>query len=127
MRLAGEARQPLLLDPEHVEQLGVPARAGEVEQPRARGEREARFRLPAEEAGVEVVGERDEAGGAAKHLRLRLREPGELGGPEARVDGGAGARVHGFRVGTAPQPRRGARALGVTPAEERRQSARKSQ
>ncbi len=115
-RAGRRSRQPLGVEAEHGEELGVPVVRRQVEQAGRGGHREARLG-----AAAEIVGERDEAGGPAEEVGLGLREPGELRGPERRVEVRAGARVHLAGVEAAAQRLGRAGAARVAPAEDRRQ------
>ena len=70
---------------------------------------------------VEVVREGDEAGGTPKDVRVGGCEPGELRGPEARMQMGAGSRMDGRRIEAPAKPPGRLGAAGVAPPQHRRQ------
>ena len=120
-----EARQPLLVDTEHVEQLDVPAscrrgRAGRC-RTRSRGSSSARCRAAARRGSRQNETKR---AADAEDLGLGLREPGELRRPEAtgggarrcaraRRPGRAGAAATRRRRRCACRASRGARVSGL--------------
>jgi len=106
----------LALDADRREQLLVPVRRRQIEQTARGGHADARLRN-----AEQVVGEGDEPPGAAEDLRLGLREPGELRGPEGRVEECARARVHLRWIEALGQPLCGVCAARVAPAEDRRE------
>jgi len=121
LRPVRKGRQPLLVDAEHLEELGVPAAGGEIEQAGARGDRAARRRTCPAQLFVEVIAEGHEAGHAPKDVRLGLGQPGELRRPEARVEMRTGSRLDGGWVDAPPEPLGGLAAAGVAPAQYGRQ------
>ena len=101
-RLVYQWRKQLAVEPELLEQPGVPGTRVQVEQAGARGGRQRRAELPGQPQ-EEVVAEGHDAPGRRQLLRPLGPQPGELGRPVARVQDAAGAGVNGFGVELLPE------------------------